>query len=66
MKKTELLKNLMNEIVEIVEYREENKKNLRFWFADDKKRSKARFRRLRLTIEEVLKDIEKKGSPNES
>ena len=37
-----------------------NKGNLRFWWGTaDRKYSRARFRRLRLTIEEILKDLEK-------
>lgn len=60
MSKTALIKELSNEIAEIVKYRENNKGNLRFWWGTaDRKYSRARFRRLRLTIEEILKDLEK-------
>lgn len=56
--KTTMLKELVNEAVEIVEYREKHRGNLRLWYWDGKKKSKARFKRLRLMIEETLRSIE--------
>lgn len=54
MNKTTLLKELFNEITEIIEYKEKNKG----WYWGDRKYSKSRFKRLRLIIEETLKGIE--------
>lgn len=54
MSKTILLKELISEITEIVEYKEKNKG----WYWGDRKYSKARFKRLRLMIEETLRSIE--------
>ena len=54
MNKTIFLKELFNEINEIIEYKEKNKG----WYWGERKYSKARFKRLRLMIEETLKDIE--------
>lgn len=64
MNKSKVLEELFKEIIKIVEHCEKNKKeNHSYWFYyyDERKYSRARFKRLRLTIDEMLKDIEREG-----
>lgn len=53
--KSILLKELSNEAVEAAKYKEENNG----WYWGDRKHNRTRFKRLRLMIEEILKDIER-------
>ena len=62
MNKSKVLEELFKEIIEIVEHCEKNKEENNsywFWYWNDRKYSRARFKRLRLTIDEMLKDIER-------
>lgn len=56
MSKTEKLKELFDEILKITNYRENRKDR---WLWTERKYSKARLKRLRLTIDEILRGIEK-------
>lgn len=63
MNKSKVLEELFKEIIKIVEHCEKNEKeNLSYWYWCwyDRKYSRARFKRLRLTIDEMPKDIERK------
>ena len=62
MNKSKVLEELFKEIIEIVEHCEKNKEENNsywYWWWDDRKYSRARFKRLRLTIDEMLKNIER-------
>ena len=62
MNKSKVLEELFKEIIEMVEHCEKNKEENNsywYWWLDDRKHSRARFKRLRLTIDEMLKDIER-------
>lgn len=55
MSKTEKLKELFDEVLIITNYRENRKDR---WIWTERKYSKARLKRLRLTIDEILRGIE--------